>query len=450
MARKTRYLIGAMVILLSTGVAVGIVITLARAERRARLVKLTGGRSAEVLAALKGHAEFTTETKYERLARRFLPESLQGLIPEALSASCGQNSNSLTLYLRIAGASPGARFSIEAEDQNGFRYLRENHVCESATKSDRVYGLALTAYPRRQAKFLVHLLNLDTGAELGSFPVTNAPGHFPEWQPSRLPITVTNGPVKLTLQSLDIVRKNTYATISARWHLEAIDPAWENAVVAASSTFSDSTGNEAECLSPGEKAWKFRAVVKREHDTDFSPEEQIQFANLVPPSPGSYVPIGETKQCAGVSLRVLALAGAGTFGTTNETARTMIPQVDPGFGPHPALGDKGQPSENYQDHVVGTYTSGEVATWTSTTPFLLVEVRDLRANGAVRFDIRDENGRDLETTVSYSSNEEPGERLYKLAFDPREAKSVTLHGFVNRALEFEFLVDPKEVRMVKE
>ena len=343
------------------------------------------------------------------------------------------SSNGITVYLRISPGGPAGTAPWQgyvAEDKSGFRYPQEGGYCSFGdSKGNMIYGLILRCFPRREPEFVLRLLD-QSGLALGTLHVRNPfPGPFPEWQPMPLPQTQTNGVVQLTLYGFEERVNGQWTNINAAWGLQATDPAWTHAR-ARTQIFLDPTGNEGRFLSPKEPAWKARTLVYRERIEDFAPGELLVLTNVALPTPGNFVPIDATAGFSGVSINVLALASAGSFGLSNGVTRFMLPI-----------------SQGSSGHSVSSGSKDTIETWGSPPPFLMVEARNMQQDDELHAQIRDQSGEELKVTMAGYNTGQNGARIYKPGFNPAPGtKSLTVRIWVSRPLPFEFIVRPEEVQ----
>jgi hypothetical protein len=438
-------LVGVLFIVLLLGLLVGAGVLLVRmqAAARSRSVTLTDGTRVEFLDAKIGGAPFTTERPWEKFARRYLPYRFQSWMPAVVSGSCSSGSNSLTIYVRInrplATGGPPPWNSYAAEDSTGFRYT---HVGGYGTlggaspsgKMAYVYGLFLRGFPRRQPDFLFHFLDAN-GAVMGTLRVPNPlPRSFPEWQPQPLPQTLSNGPVTLSLRSMEKRGNSNQPYLQPSWKLQSSDPAWARAKVRYYSCF-DATGNEGEILSPSEPAWKFRAVVYRSRPADFSAGERFTLTNLALPPANQFISLDQGVDRIGVGVKILVLAGAGELVVSNGVSRHMR------TGGSASVGYSSESNGGVNNQ--GGWTN---ETWGSRVSFFLVQVQHAQPDDEIEFHVHDDQGRDVKITSNGQQGELNGIRMYQPQFTPPDdARFVNLDVIVSRPLVFEFFVNPADV-----
>jgi hypothetical protein len=414
----------------------------ALADRRARFVTFPDGSRLELLGTVMGTGAFSTDTSWQRLARRYLPARFQSWLPAVIDCNgIYPATNSATIILRLtnptnaSGVAPWAGYA--PEDQNGFRYAGNGgYSVRSDAKGNYTFAIGLQSFPRREPKFLLHFEDMN-GVDIATVQVPNpAPGPFSNWRPSPMPQIQTNGPVILTLESLaeNGLTDRGGPFLRPRFSLRATNPAWVNAEASFQKLF-DATGNEGMLLSPREPAWKFRASVFRRHWKDFAANEQLVLTNVTLPTPGQFQSLDKSADCDGVGLKVMVLAGAGRFGLSNGVTRFMQP---------PSQGTGG----DFRSNIGNGYS---VETWGSSTPFLLVEVRNAQPDDDIQLHLLDDSGREEKIETSRNGTSSSGVNIYKFAFDPHQgAKIDTLTLVVNRPLLFDFLVNPADVRTEKD
>jgi hypothetical protein len=434
---QPRSLVRAMVIVALIGVVAAIVVLcvwmLPGANRR-RFATFPDGSTVEFLGTTVGNASFTTEKKWQSIARHILPPRFQNWIPAAITSGCGTASNSVTVHLRLANAAGGAGTptlwqSYVAEDDSGFRYPSGGGYCSSSDAlGHTTYALTLSAYPRRQKEFLFDFLD-SKGAVIASLRVPNpVRGPFPEWQPAPMPQTQTNGPVRLTLEKWEEIEEGQWYYPRLKFHLQATDPAWTEARERY-STLVDATGNEGSFLSRRERVWKLKTSVFRERPQDFATNEQVILTNIAVPAAGQFVAIDRSVDRDGVGIKVLVLAGAGQFGISNGVTRFM-------FAPPTGTGS----------HSTSSWGTNSTESWGIGTPTLLVEARNMQSDDDLQFHVRDDTGQELKVASYGYDGMNSGARMYKPSFTPSDgAKFVTVQIMVNRPLRFEFLVNPADV-----
>lgn len=421
-------------ILFAAGAAAGLVALVLLSPRQPARVDFPNGSRVEFLGATVGNQIFSTEKRWYKFAARLLPRSSKWFAP-VVSGSCGNTTNSITVFIRVADPSGGLAVgripwsAYTAEDDDGFRYARAGGYCSfSGSATDRVMGLPLTAYPRRQPDFTFHFLDANQ-AVLGTLRVANpVRGPFPKWEPRGLPQSQTNGPVVLTLERIQEAGREPWRSVSPTWKIISTNPAWANAKPKP-LTLYDATGNEGQWLSPREPAWKARTVVHRNDATNFEAGERLWIPGLVVPTNGAFVAIDKVAELAGVNIKVHLLAGAGRLFRTNGTSFGMIP---------PAPGEGGDGFFSYGNGQLVEY-------WGSERPFVFVEALNIQPDDEVRFRLFDDRGRsEIDRSEWLPWNQG---RLYKREFTPPDGGgSISLEIIVSRPLSFEFMVSPKDLQ----
>lgn len=387
------------------------------------------GQRLEVLAVLTDDKTFTTETPLQSKLRKWLPAAGSWL-PGSTSGSCGAGSNTATLYLMLDPNAPNSPLpwsNYASEDDAGFRYPTEGGYC-SFGGTERIYGLGLRAFPRRQADFKVVFLDA-RGKELGSVRARNPfPGPFPVWQPQALPITQTNGPLALTLESMTLAGDARWPHVEAKWTTAATDPRWRRAK-AGWVSLSDSTGNSGSMLSPREPAWRARTLVHRSDRADFAPNEKVLFEGLPVPATNGFALVDQPLENGGVRLRVRALADAGTLYYTNGVPGLLVPGGTRGHG----SSNDGQTRVEY---------------WSSEQPFLMLEAHGVSWDDQFLLRLSDAKGGEIQFGNDHSADGLTGGgqmRLCRFTM-PTNVTTLTLEVIVSRPLVFEFMVNPADAR----
>jgi hypothetical protein len=243
-----------------------------------------------------------------------------------------------------------------------------------------------------------------------------------------LPQTKSNAPVVLSLEGLTEGGRDSWRFIQPKWHVASSDPQWSKARV-RSTTFMDASGNEGQWLSPREKAWKVLAAVARKQLGDFSPDEFLLVTNVAIPALGENTYSGPAVDRNGVSITIHAIAGAGEIVSTN--------------------GGSWQTATNgFVGHSTSTYSNFRTEKWGSRSSFVLVELKNVQENDDIDFEMRDDAGNEIKLNDSRGYNgKSGGGRVYLVEFTPAtEAKALNLAVIVNRPLEFEFMVNPADLK----
>ncbi|MBC8002514.1 MAG: hypothetical protein H7X97_07990 [Opitutaceae bacterium] len=410
-----------------------------RAVRRtpASVATLPNGMKVEFLGTAAGGTSFSTEKSWEGTARKILPRAWQGWIPPASSGSCSSGTNSFTVYLRVTDPSGAPINAVPwsnylTEDEAGFKYPKDGGYCSfGGTPGQKLYGVILGAFPRRERNFLLHLTG-PQGATLAALRIPNPlSGPFPEWRPELLPVTRTNGPVRLTLKTLTESGSKDWRHVSAKWHLASDDQRWTNAR-AGYVAFQDASGNQGSVLSPREKAWRLSTRVHRERSQDFLPTERMVLTNLAVPESGEFVDVGQRASVSGTTVFVRGIGGAGSLYVTNGVNWVMLP-AQTGQSGHGSTSD----------------SKTSVEYWHVPTPFIFVEVSGAGADDDVRFRLTEANGREIKLEAQ-GYNTSNNRRVYVERIRPGDgARSMNLEIIISRPLVFEFMIDPKKIQSTK-
>jgi hypothetical protein len=407
-------------------------------QRKARLTAtLPDGTVVQFLGSAAGTASFTTEQPWQRYAKRILPGNLRNWLPTTSAGGCSNSTNSVTFYFRITapgGGPPAKQFwqNYGAEDDLGFAYPEEGGSCSfGGGPAGTVYGLILRSYPRRQREFTFNFLDAQSKKVLSLRLPNLVRGPFPEWQPEHLPVTHTNGPLIVTLESLAEHTNRNWRYVQPTWRLEVTDPLWRGAKPSYTE-FEDSTGNAGSYSSFQEPAWKMKMPFRREKPEQFTPQEKFALTNLPVPAPGSLLSLDTTATRLGVQVKVLCLAGAGALSIINGTNRVMAPPVPGQSGGWSSTSSSG-----------GTTTES----WHSDRPFFFVEVQGLGANDELRPFLTAGDARPTRLENNGHQGSSGGWRRYLYRFDPpTNTATLSVEFIVNRAVEIEFNIDPAEIR----
>lgn len=407
-------------------------------ESRSNLVVFPDGSRLKLLGTGIGNARYTTEKPWHKYARRWLPNRWQGWLPSSLSISSGRDSNGMTIWFTLEDAN-GAKLTTlpwnwyAAVGDDGFCYPMGGGSGSSSSGGTTVFHVTLDAFPRRQPEF--ELRFLDSKAQvMASLRLRNpATGPFTEWTPERLPLTRTNGPIVVTLESLT-ERSNRFSPysiwIAPKWKIESTDPHWRNAKPAY-HTWEDVTGNRGARLSYDERAWKLQLPFRRSNPTNFLADEKFELTDLKVPEAGTFQKLEREFERLGVTFQVRCLAGAGRLFFTNGGDYAMLPSL-------PAGGISS-----------GTYSYDNVTTeyWTSPKPFFLIECSPPDPLDDLRFRLVGSDQKEIPMTSNGWHGTKGGGRRYQQTFDvTNDISSMSLEVIVSRTRLVEFVIDPAEVR----
>src|SRR5437870_4397434 len=94
-----RRVVGIILMLAVAGI-IATVMFLSRSDREFHAT-LPDGKQIEFLGTAVGGAAFTTEKRWHKLAKNWLPAKFQSWIPSATGGSCSTGTNSVTVYVRV-------------------------------------------------------------------------------------------------------------------------------------------------------------------------------------------------------------------------------------------------------------------------------------------------------------------------------------------------------------
>lgn len=396
---------------------------------RGKAAVFPNGARLNLLGESRRGQEFTTDnfvSARDDQARLFPPDKV---------GHFGARPDSLAIWFTLAGTNgadlpqhPWVWYAAVAQDGTRLSVLRQQDSYEKRPFEDRWLGLRrdihrlwLDTFPRRQAQFELQFLDTN-GQSVASIlldnPLRGRP--FPEWAPERMPVTRTNGPLKVTLASV-AVQTNVLPPYAARllptWSLETSDSNWRG----ASPDFvecEDATGNSTRGLSdindtgsllpdPREKAWKLKLWFRRPEPTNH-PESEKLVLPLGMPAPGTLTT--NAFELQGLKFSML-LAGVG------------------GFTNGPIVGERiGAKSNSY--------------------PFLAIHASDVGVRDEINFRVSSPDGRmGIADTWSLGAN---GSISYSLsrqfAATNNPGAPITVEGTVSRAWPVEFLISPADLR----
>ncbi len=406
-----------------------------------RAVTFADGTRLEFLGARLHGETFSTERPWERLLRRYLPNRWQGFLPPVTSGSCSSGSNSVTFYFRQPGTatSPHPWRNYAARDASGFLYPLEGGSCTMGGPTDQIVGLGLRVYPRRQTSFRLEFLGAED-ATLASLTLPNpVRGPFPTWTASPLPVSFTNGPVVLTLESLSLHTNRIAWWLKPDWRLSTDHPQWRQAQ-AGYPVVEDATGNSGAYSALTETAWCVRTHVHRTQWEDFSTDERLVLTDLTLPAAAEFQLFEKRISLPSVEVIVHALCGAGTFSITNT------PTSGPTYGMSPAKGA----GSSMSSWGAGT----TVESWSEVNPFLVLEISGMQDRDELRLRTIDSFGHEVSLECNgYHSRQasptRPACRVYTPTLEAFTNRAIArLELLVSRPLDFEFFVNPADVHQV--
>jgi hypothetical protein len=385
-------------------------------------VVLSDGTVIQYLGVTDGDKLLSISPAWQQFARKILPKNLQSRLPPERWILMGLFDT--TVFLGIEGASDrpsdnrrGITLRTVADD--GFRYENAS-VAFDYTPEIRPW--MLTGYPRRQTRFTVEIADA-AGNTLLSFVATNPkPASTNIWSPQPLPIRQTNGPVVLTLLGFAATNNAPGDRLSPRWTVESSDPHLST-IAAAYLGLSDASGNWGRSLDPAESAWKLRASVQRTRREQFTRQETIVLTNLPIPAANGFLPIRVDGAAAGAGTVLGFLGGAGHLAYAEVTNSIPIDTRSEGMLDRDRIG------------------------WNSGSPYLRIDVSGItNIPTQVLIDARDDQNRVVPVYATAQSISTREKRRGNWALHLQaDAKSVTIEINVSAPLEFEFLVDPKEL-----
>jgi hypothetical protein len=417
-------------------VAGGVVFGLVQAYRSipTQSFLLPDGSRFTLLGVTMANEKFSTDKPWHKPLRRWLPARWLNWLPASSTSSSGISStNAATIWFTLTD-SAGADVNVfpwhwyGAVGDDGFEHSLGGGSGASSAGGRMIRHLDLEAFPRRQKDFDFRLLDQNRRV-IGSIRLHNpARGPFPEWSPAAMPVTQTNGPVVVTLESIT-ERTNRYGVwLAPKWKLVATDSQWRQARP-VHQVFEDATGNRGGRLSFQETAWKLTMPFRRVGWTNYSEDERIRLVGLSVPEPGTMQLLQTNFTRLGVNISVQALVGAGTLSITNGTNYGM-PPLSPRTG-----------VSSTHDGVT------HIQSYSSLKPFFLIEASQPAALDELQFRVigADGNALPLENSGWYGSP--GGGRRYMQKFDvTNDVRQVNLEVIVSRAKLFEFIVNPAEVQ----
>lgn len=414
-------------------------------------VTLPDGRRISLAGTAAGLQPFTTDNLLLASLRRYLPSRWWSYLPPKMTFNVGASASDLTVFLRVENSteSPGVRKACYiVEDSAGFRYPFSGlSFVHGLSRTNLYWGLNVSAFPRRESQFRLHLLDLETN-DIATFTIQNPfPQSYPVWTPQPLPQTQSNGPISLRLDSLDILRTEFESTVEPHWSIESLDWRWRHAVPTYDGLF-DATGNCGSILSPSESAWKLRAKLLRESTEEFGDNEKLLISGVTLPDDHHMAPINRSQTINGMPLHVILIAPPGEVFVTNGLSWGFSAGTER---------KRGGSSTRSSSMEGGTELLVESRTF--DYQFLVVEVEGIQRDDELQLDYRIP-GQEIQSsrmhpgesvsisTDGQSSNFPPRKTFYLYLNWEASATSMDLELRVSRPRRFEFLINPRDVRII--
>ena len=316
-ARSTRLLVGTIAALLIAALLAGML--LASRKRRAPGIKLADGRTVELVGITTGASHKLDDPGPLDILHRVAPRPLRKALGPNFNSSFGFGSEGMALWLMcydpaLGGYASGWIDKVVALDEHGCEF-KSSGIGSTGDGYHFAEVLHLPAFPRRQKNFICKLIKNPGVASnvLCELTITNPfPGPYPEWAPEPLPSTRTNGELVVRLNSPKPLNYTMTEGSEREWKLQR-------------HVYEDATGNEGISLCKHEKAWKLTLSFLRSEKAEFSTNEMWTFENLKLPSSGTLAPSGFTNLISGRAIKLLYLAGAGTYTFSNDVCTVAKP-----------------------------------------------------------------------------------------------------------------------------
>jgi len=314
---------------------------------------------------------------------------------------------------------------LEFVESTGFLYSEQTHSTGLHGSGTRLFQVP--AFPRRDPVLRIRAYETDD-LLLHEWAIPN-PGYrpdYPVWTPEPLPITKTIAPVTMTLKSLFPFPQAV--DLSPKIESSSEDRSWADPYTL--QYWTDATGNSADRLSPFESAWKLHVRTFRRGNVTFPSHLSWTLDPVELPPPATSRPIDRTKVVDGISLTVRYAASAGEVSDEDNTY-AVAPSKLSGLRKHSV--DSASSVRNGKEMHFARIDCG--------VPTFRVEHDPLPDDVRLVCRVRDQNGAILNKDLPIEV------RLYSdfclVMFQPHEdTMTVQLELCVNRALHFEFVVQP--------
>lgn len=313
--------VGIVFVLLLLLVAV-VGLMLASKPQRFPSVVLKDGRVIEVLGTTLGSEHKFKESPVRNLVHALAPNPMKKMLGPNFNSSFGFGGDGLGLWLMCFDPATGqygtGGLKIVALDEDGCEFEANAYGGTSdGYYSATVYNLS--AFPRRQERFVCRVSKIVNGTPevQGEIAVDNPVlTRCADWTPEPLPVTKTNGPVAVRLNSYE---RGTGPNLTILENGQ-VTPSWE----LRDAEYEDATGNHGQTLCRREAAWKYRGNLFRNHHATFASNEIWTLSKIRLPAPGTLAMAGTTNTLSGTQLKVSYLAGAGAYVLSNDVCTSAV------------------------------------------------------------------------------------------------------------------------------
>jgi len=313
----------------------------------------------------------------------------------------------------------------------------------------------LPAFPRRTDHFRLELLSPAQSPLCALEAVNPAPGKYPTWKAEPFPIVREQSGVSVVMRGVRLrataqTPSNNGGAGGQTLGMVQIDELMPDVSVTRNGRptdgwvadvvgVADATGNEVSTYDFGlcsrETAWKLRARLFRTGSAQFAASERWDLAPISLPAPGTVAALPHSSVVSGVTLRVLAAAGAGTTryedGVPSPVPLTaaqkqMLPRLDGSYN----------------------FTSnGDAMDLQTGLPHLMIQHGELQPNQWLTVVVADERGRPA--MVAGNSNVTSNMRFFTIR-PPDGARFLKVSVVVQTGKDVEFLFRPPERWLVQQ
>lgn len=300
------------------------------------------------------------------------------------------------------------------------------------------------AFRTDQGRFKLCVKNL-AGDVVATFDLAHpSPPAAQTWQAEELPATKSAGDVSVSLKRLQPnFHWNTNNGVKQKWWYYSPEASvtengqptneWFTALL----NVSDPLGNHfqnGQQLSMREPVWQVRLVAARNQTSKFTAAETWKPAELLLPAKDTAVPLTDSQTIDGVTVTLVALAGAGK---TSYSIATPSMSRYGNFSSSSGGSAFGSPTKVESKRNGSTATSTVEANW----PHLTLGTTGLSPLHRLYLLAKDDQGRAVETQQAYNYGE-----LQSFFFKTEpDAKSLSLSVIVHKGREFEFFIKPPEL-----
>ena len=358
-------------------------------------------------------------------------------------------------YLDVSGFGGGFR-TAQLMDEHGCAFM----ATQAGGNEDGLLGpnggggysvgwFTFEAFPRHEKSFRLKLSGnrlLKTDAEF-TIPNPAPPPHMADWTTEPLPITKRDGDMAFTLTGIKIETNYVERIAPEFEEMERgqLTKEWQAVdleLYDGSGNFGSKLNSQGGFLCPWESVWKLVVRFCGSEQSASASNSVWKISGVKVPGEGEFVALNATNQVQGVTMKVMALTGAGNVTYSNG----VVAQASPFGG-----GDQRANTESTSTWGTTNYT----VNLSSITPHVALEIGALSENERLTLRAIDDQGRQTyaQEWGYYQQVTGPKETHYLSSLNtsqpnilildlPNDAKTVDLIFCIHNARVEEFFFKP--------